>query len=354
MPLESDPKLATAATPASASPGLRFQPAAGAPPESSNAGGVKLQILVVDDEPSLREVIRQVLVMEGHEVTVAASGEEALARFRETPFPLVITDVIMGGMTGLDLLNEIHVLAPETLVVIMTSQASLEVATRALRGGAYDFLVKPFDDLILISALAERATDKLQLQLRNRLLTQQLAEYTGELERLTRHLKERADRDGSTGLYNVRYFRTALDGAIAEATAGGPSFAVILLDVDHFKHYNDTHGHLAGDDVLKDLAQILQQCSRSQDVCARYGGEEFVVLVRAVSQEAALAQAERLRAAVESHAFAGRETQPHGKVTISVGVAVCPADGADAERLIDRADTALYQAKRKGRNAVHY
>jgi diguanylate cyclase (GGDEF)-like protein len=319
--------------------------------DTGDAG--KLRVLVVDDEPSLRLVVGQVLSLDGHDVTVADSAEEGIALFRATPFPLVITDVVMGRMSGLDLLREVKRLDPEALVVIMTSQASLETATTALREGAYDFLVKPFEDLVLVSAVANRALDKLALQARNRLLTQQLGAYTEELERLTRSLKERADRDGLTDLYNVRCFRQSLDEAILGAIEHGRAFSLILLDVDHFKHYNDTHGHLAGDELLKELAALLQESCGPRDLCARYGGEEFVVLVPGATRPDAAAYAEKLRVRVENHPFVGRESQPSRRVTISVGLSCCPDDGEDHEALIGRADYTLYQAKRKGRNTVH-
>jgi diguanylate cyclase (GGDEF)-like protein len=323
----------------------------GDPEADANADG-RLRVLVVDDEPSLRMVVGQVLVSEGHDVTVATSAEEALALFRATPFPLVITDVVMGRMSGLDLLREIKRLDPDSLVVIMTSQASLEVATTALREGAYDFLVKPFEDLILISALAGRAMDKLLLQSRNRLLTKQLEAYAEELERMTRSLKERADRDGLTELFNIRSFRQSLDAALANATQHDRGLAVILMDVDYFKNYNDAHGHLAGDELLKELAKLLMELSGPSDVCARYGGEEFVVLVPGADREEAIACAEEIRKRVEQQPFTGRETQPGGRITVSVGVSCYPDDGREPEALIGRADYALYQAKRKGRNTV--
>src|SRR6266404_2740742 len=144
----------------------------------------KMRILVVDDEPTIRGVIGQVLRLDRHDPTEVASAEEALAAFRRQPFPLVITDIVMGRMSGLELLHEINAVDPDALVVIMTSQASLEAATQALRGGAYDFLIKPFDDLFLISALVDRSTEKLRLQSRNRLLTNQHEVYDGALERL--------------------------------------------------------------------------------------------------------------------------------------------------------------------------
>jgi diguanylate cyclase (GGDEF)-like protein len=291
--------------------------------------------------------------MDGHDPTEVASAEAALTAFRGgEPFPLVITDIIMGRMNGLELLREIKRIHHETLVVIMTSQASLEAATTALREGAYDFLVKPFDDLILISALVDRAREKLMLQARNQLLTEQLVGYTGELERLNKSLRDVAEKDWLTGLFNRRYLRRALDSEISRSMRHTRTFSLILLDVDHFKIYNDTHGHLAGDEVLRGVARILQEIGRTEHLCARYGGEEFVVLMPEANHKAALAAAERIRRAVEEYKFDERETQPEGAVTVSLGVATFPQDGPDGDALIGRADAALYHAKEKGRNCV--
>jgi diguanylate cyclase (GGDEF)-like protein len=320
--------------------------------QPANADPDPLRILVVDDEPTIRGVIGQVLRLDGHDAVEVASAEEALVAFRDQAFPLVITDIIMGSMNGLELLRELRKLDSEVLVVIMTSQASLEAATTALREGAYDFMIKPFDDLILISALVERASEKLRLQKRNRLLTEQLEMYAGELERLNRSLKHAADIDWLTGLYTRRYLRNALDGELSRAIRHHRALSLILLDVDHFKLYNDSHGHLAGDDVLRGLGKILVASTRTEDLCARYGGEEFVVLMPETDRSAALVVAERIRQEVEKHPFFGREEMPSGNVTVSLGVASFPLDVSDGNGLIARADAALYQSKERGRNVV--
>ena len=312
----------------------------------------RLRILVVDDEPTIRSVIGQVLRIDGHDAVEVGSAEEALAAFKAHPFPLVITDIIMGNKNGLELLSDLKQLDPETLVVIMTSQASIEAATTALREGAYDFLIKPFDDLILISALVQRASERLRLQKRNRLLAQQLEMYAGELERLNRSLKHAADMDWLTGLYTRRYLRNALEGELSRAIRHHRALSLILLDVDHFKLYNDSHGHLAGDDVLRGLGKILLATTRTEDLCARYGGEEFVVLMPETDRTAALVVAERIRQEVERNEFFGREEMPNGAVTVSLGLASFPMDVADGDGLIARADAALYQSKERGRNVV--
>ncbi len=312
----------------------------------------KTRILVVDDEPTLRSVISEVLTDDGHEVVTAASGEQALALFRKSPFPIVMTDIIMGRMSGLDLLKEVKIFDPDTLVIMMTSHASLDTATAALRTGAYDFLTKPFEDLGLISAVVGRAIEKVRLLENNRDLMSALKKNADELEALNRNLKEMVNRDGLTGLFNHRYFRDALELELNRSQRHGHPFSLIFIDVDHFKQYNDTHGHLAGDHALKELARILEECNRASSVCARYGGEEFVILVPETDRNGARVLAGRIRLRVEQHPFPGRETQPLGAVTISLGVASYPEDAIDGQALISRADAALYEAKQKGRNTI--
>jgi diguanylate cyclase (GGDEF)-like protein len=310
------------------------------------------RILVVDDEDTVRMVLSQVLVEDGHDVTEASCGEQALETFRREPYPVVLTDIYMGKMTGIDLLQEIKLIEPDTLVVIMTSNASLDTATSALRSGAYDYLTKPFDDIDLISAVVGRAIDKYRLSRDNRTLMDQLKRNAEELEELNNRLREMANRDGLTELFNHRYFLEGLRIELSRASRYQRSLSLIFIDIDHFKQYNDTHGHLAGDELLRTLARILRQNSRESTLVARYGGEEFVLVVPETDSSGARGFAENLRRAVEEHRFPGGGTQPLGKVTLSAGVATYPEDGADGPALINHADRALYEAKNRGRNTV--
>jgi two-component system cell cycle response regulator len=166
--------------------------------------------------------------------------------------------------------------------------------------------------------------------------------------RMTR-IEAAANSDGLTGLYNHRYFQERLEQELARARNHDESLALLFCDLDHFKLYNDTVGHQAGDEALRSMAKVLHQELRRVDIAARYGGEEFAVILPDTGREGALEVAERIRRAVES----GRETAPRGlPLTVSIGVAVCPADAADAAEIVDRADWAMYRAKRKGRNRV--
>ena len=310
------------------------------------------RILVVDDEEDLRNIISQVLSDDGYEVTTAASGEAALEIFKDAPFPIVMTDVFMQEMTGIDLLHEIKALNPDTQVVIMTSNASLESATAALRSGAYDYVTKPFEDLDAISAVVNRAAEKVELILQKETMVDGLKQNTHELEELNAQLKNLAIRDALTGLYNRRHFLEALEVELHSSKYYGRSFSLLFIDLDHFKHYNDTFGHPAGDDLLKELAELIIKGSRVTTVVARYGGEEFILLVPATPKDRARIYAERLRESVEKHPFHGEGSRSSGQVTLSIGVCTYPVDGSDIETLISRADQAMYQAKKNGRNRV--
>lgn len=158
--------------------------------------------------------------------------------------------------------------------------------------------------------------------------------------------------DELTKLHNHRYLIKSLNDELKRATRYKQNLSVVMIDVDYFKHYNDTHGHLMGNEVLKELARILKVNTRDIDIVARYGGEEFSIVLPQTDKEKALATAERIRAAVEGFDFPNGETQPGGRVTISMGVAMFHDDGKTSSELVGKADEALYQAKREGRNRV--
>jgi len=312
----------------------------------------KVRLLVADDEEAIRGTLSALLGEEGYEVTAVSSAEEAIAQLGDDSFPLVLTDIRMSGMTGIELLQEVKRLHPATEVIIMTSYASLETAVLALRSGAYDYLLKPFEDLELVTTAVARAVEKGALVRERDALVEALARKNRELSEVNAFLAERANRDGLTGLYNHRYFQEALARETALCKRHGRDLSLIFGDVDNFKKFNDTHGHQAGDAVLRGIAEILQKCIRMSDILARYGGEEFVVLLPDTNKEDTRILAERIRAATESHPFPGGETQPGGKLTISLGISSFPEDGRQPADLIQGADSALYAAKRDGRNVI--
>jgi diguanylate cyclase (GGDEF)-like protein len=161
----------------------------------------------------------------------------------------------------------------------------------------------------------------------------------------------RAKTDGLTGLLNKTYVQQFLQQHVSSGMAG-ESLGVFLFDLDHFKHFNDRNGHLAGDELLRSMSELLRQITREGEILGRYGGEEFLLLMPGTGKQQALAGAERVRAAIAAHEFHHSEGQPLGKISISGGIAVFPEDGQNAGDLIAAADQALYEAKRQGRDRV--
>ncbi|MBI4051403.1 MAG: diguanylate cyclase [Elusimicrobia bacterium] len=189
----------------------------------------------------------------------------------------------------------------------------------------------------------------------------EIGRITQAFNAMTRNLKEKQEQllretitDALTGLYNFRYFQEELKAETERARRYNRPLSVLLMDIDHFKKYNDTHGHEMGNVVLKTASQALKETLRPTDVLARYGGEEFVAFLPDTDKAQAQRVAERVREAVDGSQFPGQETQPGGKITISVGGACFPADAKVAKDLIEKTDKALYQAKNKGRNRVEW
>jgi diguanylate cyclase (GGDEF)-like protein len=194
--------------------------------------------------------------------------------------------------------------------------------------------------------------EKIALHRENIQLVESLEQNNLTMAQSNVELKELAIRDGLTGLFNHRHFKEVLDRELARAVRYERSLSLIMLDVDHFKNYNDTHGHPAGDEVLKILADIISTRLRVVDCPARYGGEEFAVLLPETDWKGAKTVADDILAQVENYPFKGRESQPLGKVTVSLGVAEFDPDAPELPPLLERADEALYRAKNEGRNRV--
>jgi two-component system, cell cycle response regulator len=311
-----------------------------------------IKVLVADDDASIRSLVQAVLEEDGYVVRTAADGEEALHIFGEFVPDLVITDQRMPGLSGLELLAEVRARNPLTNVVIMTSYASLENAISALKQGAYDYLLKPFESLDLITYSAARAVTHVRLMREKEELLESLRAKNEELHIINEQLSDQALKDALTGLYNHRFAQEAVTAGIEHAKANKRPISALFVDVDHFKQYNDTYGHQQGDRVLSSIGAVLKKSCRPRDIAARWGGEEFIILLPDTDIPGAISRAERLRTAVSELGDSGRHTQPGGVLSVSIGVASLPehADGADG--LLFQADSALYEAKRAGRNTV--
>jgi diguanylate cyclase (GGDEF)-like protein len=226
-----------------------------------------------------------------------------------------------------------------------------DLTARVPAGGGNDELAvlsRVFNDMV---EAIEGQTAQLETEVRNR--TEQLSKTNEELARAVEKLELLANTDGLTGLANHRSFQETLSFELRRLRRTATPLSVLMIDVDHFKEYNDANGHPAGDQVLIQLAKILRETLRNTDVVARYGGEEFAIILPDTAAEPAKAVALKLREAVRSYPFPGAgESQPEGRVTISIGVATAPQDGDTASSIVTAADRALYVAKGRGRDQV--
>jgi two-component system cell cycle response regulator len=295
------------------------------------------RILVVDDRPSSQERITAMLGGE-HSVEIEADPNAALFHAAEGNYDLLIVSLGLENFDGLRLCSQMRSLERTRNVPILAiSEAeNNNRLVRALEIGVNDYLVRPIDKNELLA--------RVRTQIRKR-------RYTERLRDNVQLSIEMAITDALTGLYNRRYMETHVETLVEQAAARSKPLAVLVLDIDYFKSVNDTHGHDAGDDVLREFAIRIRKSIRGIDLACRFGGEEFVVVMPETDIAVATMVAERLRRRIASEPFPIQQGKRSLEVTISIGIAALgPQDNAAA--VLKRADQALYRAKRDGRNRV--
>lgn len=295
-----------------------------------------VRVLVVDDEGIMRNLLADVLQDEGYDVTTATTGEEAIKYAREKSFQIVITDLKMPGMNGIEVLKRFKEIDNNISIIVITAYASVESAVEAMKEGAYDYISKPFN------------IDEIKLIVNRALERQSLIKEAKEKE----HYKELSILDGLTDIYNHRYFHEELEHELERAERYNIEISLLMIDIDDFKIYNDTYGHMAGDQVLKKMARIFLEVVRKVDVVARYGGEEFGVILPQTTKAEAATMARRIRALVEQIKFPDKGGNLNVRISISAGIATYPADAKGKNELIATADEALYGAKKQGKNRI--
>lgn len=310
------------------------------------------RLLVVDDEPELVTALCDALRDHGYSIAGFTDPDAALNALGSNGFDVVLSDMMMPRTGGIQLLKKAFEIDPLLVGIIMTGQGSISAAVEAMRAGAFDFVLKPFR-ISQILPVVERAREVRRLRLDNDRLRREVEQREAEHVRLLAEtnglLAALATTDALTGLANRRAFEDALKREVGLSGRRTGPLSLLILDVDDFKSFNDTFGHLAGDRVLSQVTAAMRECCRSTDVAARLGGDEFAVLLPATDEAGAAQLAERIRETVESELWA------HRALTMSIGVATLdsfPLSEGSRQLLVEAADQALYQAKRAGRNCV--
>lgn len=360
-------------------------------------------ILVVEDRPINRRFVATLFKDRGHRPLQASEGAEALKIVRAEKPDVVLIDILTTGMDGcqfvLNLRSEADLVQPR---MVFRAAAYLETEASALATSfGASFLARPSSPEALLAVVNDALSrpppqteilnpDKRSIDTFLRPITRKLHGHTTTLERLTAQLeraiaerdvqlevaraaldqeiqkrlwaeqeltqlnvglRDQAVHDGLTGLHNRRYLEESLNREESRARRSGQPLAVLMIDIDNFKQFNDALGHAAGDAVLRKLGQYMLSAARGEDIVSRYGGEEFVLVMAQTPQGVALERAEKLRRGVQELEieYEGRRVGP---ITISVGIGMFPDQGESGPAVLRVADTALYQAKQSGRNRV--
>ena len=307
-------------------------------------------ILLVDNEENIRKTISVDLSEKEYNVTLAGSGEEAIKKLGESNYDMVITALKMKGLSGIQVLEKTKKMNSETVVMIFSSDGDLLPAIEALRLGVDDYMLK--------SAITEELHFRVKhclkkLELR-RLVEKELVENRKKLIEKNEELKKLSIRDGLTEISNRRYFDQHFAREWKRAIRDKKLISLIMIDIDFFKLFNDTYGHLAGDNCLIQVANTLNDLvNRPADLFARYGGEEFVAILPGTDKDGTLLLAEEMRKAVEALKIKHTSSAISEYVTISLGVGtIFPDNKSSSNALINLADKILYKVKQSGRNMV--
>jgi len=319
----------------------------------------KMNILIVDDRPENLLVLESILEDLHLNIIKATSGNEALGLMLEHEFALVLLDVQMPGMDGFEtaeLMRGSEKTRHIPIIFVTAINKNEKCMFKGYEIGAVDYLFKPIEPLILkskVKVFIELHRQKMLLKKQAKMLEEKLDELF-RLRELNCKLTHLSTIDVLTGISNRRSFEENIQIEWKRAIRGKSPLSLIMIDIDHFKEFNDYYGHQAGDKCLEKVAKtIVSSIQRPADFVARYGGEEFVAVLPEADREGALIVAERIRSKVEALAIKHGHSSVSPYVTVSLGTATLyPKEFNSVEELIYRADRALFQAKYLGRNNV--
>lgn len=318
-----------------------------------------MAILIVDDSSFSLKVMQEYLRSEGYkDILTAKSAAEAFQILETYPpdncnISLILMDLVMQDMNGIDACRKIkeNTRTEDIPVIIVTACLEKEELKRAFSAGAVDYITKPFNRIELLARVHSALKLKHETDCRKE-RESALLEITSQLETINETLRKLTFRDGLTGVANRRYFDETFTSEFGRAKRQSSALSIIMLDVDYFKLYNDTYGHLQGDDCLKLISLAIQgSLKRPGDFVARYGGEEFIIVLPETDLKNAVLLAEKLRSSIEDLRIPHTSSLCHDVVTVSIGISCLePKSDLSMEELLYYADKALYHSKENGRN----
>ncbi|MGF1756480.1 diguanylate cyclase [Photobacterium sagamiensis] len=304
-----------------------------------------MRILLVDDVHLERMQLAMRLQRLGHIVEAVGSGREAIEKYPLFEPDLLLLDISMPVMSGTEVAAQIRIKHPEWVpIIFLSGHDEPEMIEKAIDMGGDDYLIKPVNKMVLAS--------KLKAMQRISSMRHQLKEATVKLEQANELLSQQVNEDGLTKLANRRYLDEKLAEYISWHGRNSFSMTIIMIDVDHFKAYNDYYGHLEGDRCLQMISGELKACySRAGELAARYGGEEFVVLISNCDKTRAVKECERLKNCIQKFEIPHLRSNTSHIVTVSQGmVSWIPTGLETAENMYEIVDKVLYKAKEQGRN----
>jgi len=309
-----------------------------------------IRILAIDDDLVSLRLLTRHLEKDGYKVQAARNGKTALKLALSTAPDIVIADWEMPDIDGLELCQSLRRtdVGRNMYFLLLTGHESEELLVRAFDAGVDDFITKPFIPRLL-SARIKGGVRLANLQRKIEQDRQTMMKQVTELGLMTRKLRAASLTDPLTELPNRRYAMKRLESEWASTTRTGRSMAVVMIDIDHFKSVNDTHGHDVGDFVLRETARVLQGAIRGSDEVCRLGGEEFLIIAKNTNEAECIVLAERVRARVAENVLGPPMNRA---ITVSLGVASSEAGIGDVEALFKAADESVYLAKRSGRNTI--
>lgn len=315
-----------------------------------------IRVLYMEDDATLARRVQERLEGVGFRVDLASNGEGGLIMQRVKPYDVLLIAQEMPVRTGIDVVWTLSAKSELPPAVMLARKGDAEIAVQAMKLGVGDYLIKDeFGRFIdLLPGTIRTVCGKRRAELEKDAMIEQYQRAQDQLEESNMALVRLAAMDGLTGIANRRLFDEVLERCWLRSLETGRPLSLILTDVDSFKAYNDIYGHLAGDDCLKKVAQVVNRVpERSEEQAARYGGEEFAVILPDRSEVEAAKMADAMRRSVAAMRIPHRASSHDGVVTISVGVVTRVAtEDATPSALIEGADTCLYRAKEAGRNWV--